>query len=319
MGPPLLILGVARSGTTLLRVMLDRNSQLAIPDESYFIPQLADRHRGAVDVDAFLDDLSRLPTLRDWDVRPGAVRAHLRTGCTPGEAIAAVYETYAEQHGKRRWGDKTPMYMEHLDVLERLFPESRYVHLIRDGRDGAMSFQSMPEGIVTRSWNYPRSAAAFARKWRTEVQAARRLGRRVGERYLELHYEQLVQQPEAELERICAFAGLPFEPDMVSYPGTLDLSAKPHHSRLSQPPTPGLRNWSSEMGAADVADFERIAGDELAACGYPLADPANTTGPGVRERLRLADYALRGAAWRTAGSAMRRSPLWRRSHPSLEM
>jgi len=318
MGPPVLILGVARSGTTLLRVMLDRNSQLAIPDESYFIPQLADRHRGPVDVEAFLDDLSRLPTLREWDVLPDAVRAHLRAGCTPGEAIAAVYETYAEQQGKQRWGDKTPMYMEHLGVLERLFPEARYVHLIRDGRDGAMSFQSMPEGIVTRSWNYPRSAAAFARKWRTEVRAARRLGRRVGERYLELRYEQLVEQPEVELERICAFAGLPFEPDMVSYPGTLDLSAKPHHSRLSQPPTPGLRNWRSEMAAVDVSSFEQVAGDELAACGYPLADPAVAAGPGGRERLRLADYALRGAAWRTAGSAMRRSPLWRRSHPSLD-
>src|SRR5262249_59875868 len=60
--PPLLILGVRRSGTTLLRVMLDRHSELAIPDESYFIPQLADRHRGTGDVDEFADDLRRLPT-----------------------------------------------------------------------------------------------------------------------------------------------------------------------------------------------------------------------------------------------------------------
>src|SRR5204863_4497108 len=62
--PPLLVLGVRRSGTTLLRVMLDRHSELAIPDESYFIPQLAGRHGSTIDVDAFVDDLRRLPTLR---------------------------------------------------------------------------------------------------------------------------------------------------------------------------------------------------------------------------------------------------------------
>src|SRR5512145_2065807 len=132
---PVLVLGVRRSGTTLLRVMLDRNPELAVPDESYFVPQLADRHRGRIDVDAFVDDLRRLPTLREWDVPAGEVRARLRPGATLGDGIAAVYEVYAGRHGKARWGDKTPMYMEHLDLLERLFPEARYVHLVRDGRD----------------------------------------------------------------------------------------------------------------------------------------------------------------------------------------
>ena len=85
--PPLLVLGVRRSGTTLLRVVLDRHSQLAIPDESYFVPQLADRQRGRIDVDAFVDDLRRLKTLRDWDVSVDDVRARLRPGhaARPGD------------------------------------------------------------------------------------------------------------------------------------------------------------------------------------------------------------------------------------------
>jgi len=71
---PLFVLGVRRSGTTLLRVMLDRNSALAIPDESYFIPQLAHRHPGSsVDVEAFLDDVRRLSTLREWGLPASAV------------------------------------------------------------------------------------------------------------------------------------------------------------------------------------------------------------------------------------------------------
>jgi len=122
--PPLLVLGVRRSGTTLLRVMLDRHPALAVPDESYFIPQLADRQRSAIDVDSFADDLRRLPTIRDWEIPLEEVRRRLRPGMPLGAAIAAVYETYAALHGKSRWGDKTPMYMQRLRLLERLFPDA---------------------------------------------------------------------------------------------------------------------------------------------------------------------------------------------------
>ena len=76
-GAPVLVLGVRRSGTTLLRVMLDRSPELAVPDESYFVPQLARRHHGPVDVDAFLDDLRRLPTLVEWGVSADAVAPRL--------------------------------------------------------------------------------------------------------------------------------------------------------------------------------------------------------------------------------------------------
>src|SRR5688572_368462 len=177
---PVIVLGVRRSGTTLLRVMLDRNPALAVPDESYFVPQLARRHRGTVEPASFVDDLRRLPTLAEWGLAPDAVAARLRAGMTTGEAIAAVFEAYAAERGKPRWGDKTPLYMQHLPLLERLFPDASFVHLIRDGRDAALSFLSVAEGIMTEGWGYPRDAAGFACQWATEVRAARALGERVG-------------------------------------------------------------------------------------------------------------------------------------------
>ncbi len=307
------MLGVRRSGTTLLRVMLDRNSEVAVPDESYFVPQLAGRQRRRIDVAAFVDDLRRLHTLRDWDVPVEEVQLRLRPRMPLGDAIAAVYETYAARSGKPRWGDKTPMYMQHLRMLERLFPDARFVHLIRDGRDAALSFLQMPEGIVTRTWAHPTDAAGFASQWRTEVSAARRLGRRVGpSRYLEVRYERLVAAPEEELRRICEFAGIGFEPGMVDYAGRVDVSAKPHQQSLSRPPTPGLRDWSSQMAPAGVAAFEAVAGDLLRDLGYEAA--GRTTLAGSSRRLA---YATRAAAWRVAASAVRRSPLWRRRHPPL--
>jgi LPS sulfotransferase NodH len=311
-GPPLLILGVRRSGTTLLRVMLDRHSQLAVPDESYFVPQLADRHLRRIEVDDFVDDLRRLTTLAEWDVPLDEVRARLRDGMPVGAAIGTVYAVYAAQQGKARWGDKTPMYMQNLRLLERLFPDALFVHLIRDGRDAALSFLSMPRGIVTETWMHPRTPADFACQWRVEVSAARSLGRRVGRRYLEVRYEELVADVEAALRRICAFAGLDYEPAMAEYAGNVDVSRKPHQQRLMQPPTRGVRDWRTQLAAADTAAFEQVAGDLLRELGYEASHAPSAAG-----RVRLGWYETRALAYRGASFALRRSFLWRRRHPPL--
>ncbi|MGZ8692894.1 MAG: sulfotransferase family protein [Gaiellaceae bacterium] len=312
-GPPLLVLGVRRSGTTLLRVMLDRHSELAVPDESYFVPQLADRHLRHVDPDEFVDDLRRIDTLAEWNVPLDKVRTRLTERMPIGAAIATVYVVYAEERGKQRWGDKTPMYMQNLRLLERLFPDALFIHLIRDGRDAAMSFLSMPKGLMTETWMQPRDVAAFAGQWRAEVKAAQRLGRRVGdERYLEVRYEDLVGDVESVLRRISEFAGLPYEPAMADYAGNVDVSAKPHQQSLRRPPTAGLRDWRVQMSPEDVGAFDRVAGDLLDELGYETHERPDATG-----RLRRASYGARAAAWRAASFGLRRSPLWRRRHPPL--
>ena len=310
--PPLIVLGVRRSGTTLLRVMLDRNRSLAVPDESYFVPQLARRHRGSVDPAAFLDDLRRLPTLVEWGLSPDAVARRLRPGMTTGAAIAAVFEAYAAQRGKPRWGDKTPLYMQYLPLLERLFPRAVYVHLIRDGRDAATSFLEVPDGIMTAGWGHPRDAAGFAAQWATEVRGARALGARVGAtRYLEVRYEALVAAPDEELRRVSAFAGLEYEDGMLGYVGRTDSARKDHQKRLDEPPRVGVRDWRTEMPAADTAAFEATAGDLLHGLGYEVSTPGS-------DRRRLAAYRAKTRAWRAVGALTQRSPLWRRRHAVLQ-
>jgi hypothetical protein len=293
--------------------MLDRNSQLAVPDESYFIPLLADRHFLSVKADVFLDELRRLQTVREWGVPLDRVRDRLFDGMPIGRAIATIYEVYAEQQGKPRWGDKTPMYMRHLFLLRRLFPDAQYVHIIRDGRNAAISFLSMPPGIAFETWAHPRSAADFASVWRTDVAAARKLGRRLGpDRYLEVRYEDLVDAPERVLRSICAFAGLPYESAIIDYGGS-ESERRPHQQSLKRPLTPGLRDWRTEMAPRDVAAFEAVAADLLQELGYETHGHADTGGS-----LRWATYRARIGAWRAATFAYRRSPLWRRRHPVLQ-
>jgi hypothetical protein len=311
-GPPVIVLGVRRSGTTLLRVMLDRSPALAVPDESYFVPQLARRHRGTVDPPSFVDDLRRLPTLVEWGLSPELVARRLRAGMTTGEALSAVFEAYAAERGKLRWGDKTPLYMQHLPLLERLFPEARFVHLVRDGRDAALSFLSVPAGIMTAGWGHPRDAAGFASQWVTEVRAARDLGARVGPgRYLELRYEALVADPAAELRRVCAFAGLDYHDEMLGYVGQTDSARKEHQRRLNEPPRVGVRDWRIEMAADDRAAFEAVAGDLLDELGYSVSERGH-------DGRRLAAYRAKTGAWRAVGALAQRSPLWRRRHAVLQ-
>ncbi|HUF00933.1 MAG TPA: sulfotransferase [Gaiellaceae bacterium] len=317
MTPPLVLLGVSRSGTTLLRVILDRSPGIAIPDESFFVPLLARRHARRIDAGALLDDVRRIPTIAAWGLTAEDVAPRLRQGMGAGEAIAAIFEAWAERAGKPRWGDKTPMYMRHLPLLERLFPAAQYVHLIRDGRDAAISFLQMPEGTYTRTWAHPDTPAEFACLWRTEVVGARALGARVGPgRYVEARYEDLVAEPARIVRAICDFAELPFDPAMLAYVGSVDVSGKPHQQRLLQPPTTGVRDWRSEMPASDVRGFEAIAGDVLAELGYELADPpARRPRPGAR--FALLRYRARLTAWNAAAASFQRSALWRRAHPPL--
>ena len=312
---PLLVLGVSRSGTTLLRVVLDRSPGIAIPDESFFVPLLARRHRGTIESERFLDDVARIPTIRDWGLGASEVAPRLHPGMQTGDAIAAVFEAYADRAGKPRWGDKTPMYMRHLVLLERLFPEAQYVHLIRDGRDAALSFLEMPEGSFTRTWAHPRTAAQFACLWRKEVSGARALGRRVGaRRYHEVRYEGLVGNPERVVGDICTFAEIEFDPAMLDYAGSVDVSAKPHQQRLLRPMTAGVRSWREELSPADVDAFEAVAGDLLRELGY---DVVSSAGGEVRAALERAAYDLRLGAWNVTASAVQRSPLWRQRHPRL--
>ena len=317
MSPPLFVLGVSRSGTTLLRVILDRSSGIAIPDESFFIPLLARRHRGAVDAEQCLDDLSRIPALAAWGIAPDDVSPRIRSGMGIGPALAAVYESVAAREGKPRWGDKTPMYMRHLPLLERLFPDAQYVHLIRDGRDAALSFLRMPEGTFTRTWAHPENAGEFACLWRTEVVAARELGGHVGSsRYFEVRYEDLVAQPDSVVASICEFAGIPFDPGMLEYTGAVDVSEKPHQQRLLQPPTLGVRDWRSQLSGEDARAFERVAGQLLFDLGYQLIDPPARE-LNVRGAIALASYRARLGAWNAVVLATQRSPLWRRRHPPI--
>lgn len=265
MDPFVFVVGCERSGTTLLRAMLDSHSELAMPPESYFLVPLMKEPYAP---QSFLDLLAEHRRFARWGLPIEEVERELQDA-RPGDLAAAVrvlYRTYARSRGKSRWGDKSPGYVRRIRALAGLLPEAHFVHIIRDGRDVALSWLETPFG--------PGSITEAAERWRKDVRAGRRAGRKHAEdRYMEVRYERLVSRPKRVLRRLCDFARLGFEPGMLDYPRRADAIIEPtlepqSHQRLHRPPTSGLRDWRTQMDLADVRAFNRVAGDLLTRLGY---------------------------------------------------
>jgi hypothetical protein len=261
--------------------MFDSHSQMAVPYESHFTVGMALARRryqrgGGFDAAAFLRDLAASEGFAAWNLSPdavGAVLAHHPPGSL-AEAVRLAYWTYARSQGKTRYGEKSPGYVMHLPLLAGLFPEARFVHIIRDGRNVALSY-------LEAGWG-PRDLEEAAYYWRRFVCRGRRTGRRLGpDRYREVRYEDVVEDPETHVRSLCRFLDLRFEEGMLRYFERADailgkLQGQPWvrgHQNLYRPPTRGLRDWRREMARRDLEVFEALAGDLLEELGYERAVP----------------------------------------------
>jgi hypothetical protein len=287
-GPPApFVVGVTRSGTTLLRMMLDAHPQLTIPPETHFIPDLIEASRDEHASPQGLHEL--VVNNRRWgdfhlDSDELLNRYQEIVPLNAGDAIRAFFDLYAEGQGKPRWGDKTPIYINRMMLIERALPEARFIHLIRDGRDAALS-------RAKRVLKEPTPMHKVAERWRNRIIRAREQGPRLGH-YLELRYEDVVLDTEATLRRICEYVDLPWDDAMLHYHERAaermremhrDLPPEPGkplrpadhrmaaHALTSEPPDPSrLGRWKTEMSPEDRAAFEDAAGDLLAELGYEL-------------------------------------------------
>jgi len=284
------VVGCQRSGTTLLQAMLDAHPEIAMAPESNFIPQLARRftigwHPSETLHGELADALLSRRRFTYWRMSRTEVVAALDEAGAPdfAGAIRTVYAKRAKSLGKHLYGDKTPSYVTKLPAIAGLFPEARFVHLIRDGRDVSLSLAAAFE-------RGPRSAVEGAVYWRAAVESGRSAGEALGaDRYLEVRYEDLVADPEPVAAAICGFAGI--EPDdrmlrpaMAAARVAAGYPDPSLHRNLHRP-IAARREWRTEMPRREVRRFELIAGDLLADLGYPRATEP-PTGEALERRRR---------------------------------
>ena len=262
-------------------MMLDAHPDVRVPPETGFVT-------AALSVRAqrparFLEALERSPGWADFHLDREVLAAALGEidPFSMTEGLRCFYARYAALGGKSRFGDKTPQYLDRMPLISALLPEARFVHIIRDGRDVALSWQ--------KTWFAPsQDLAVLAQLWEQAIRFGQTDATRLPH-YMEIRFEALVEQPERELRRLCAFVELPFSDAMLRYhegadrriaelesrygrdgARLIDKSGRQRRkARLRQPPDiERVGAWRVDMRREDQLRIEAVAGRLLSRLGY---------------------------------------------------
>jgi hypothetical protein len=294
-GRPVFIIGTERSGSNLLRLMLDAHHNITVPHPPHFMRYLAPLAASYGDLG---HEANRRALVRDaltllrrhihpWEhpIDEEAVVAGSRPSAFG--VMAEIYEQYRAAVGKSRWGCKSTFMVDYVADALAEYPGAQFVWLVRDPRDVAASaarsvFGPCHPRLTARLWAAQQGSALAALEARGDAVVHR------------MHYEQLVGRPEAELRRLCAFLDEPFEDTMLQFhrsPAALRLAALSRSWRNTARPvaTTSVGNHRRDLAPGDRSGVEHIAGALMERLGYAVDRPPTgpvrrASGLGVRVR-----------------------------------
>ena len=274
---PFFIVGSGRSGTTLLRLLLNGHSRIHIPPETWFLtdlvkelpldrelsPAQAERATGLITSNYRWPDMGMDVSTFVRDIRSLAHPTLL-------QIVELVYQTQLHRAAKSRFGDKTPPYIHIVPQLLELYPAAKFIHLVRDGRDVALSFADAgsPESSC-------RCYGGSKFEWNNAIRrAASYSNTKFAARILTVRYENLVSAPEIALREVCAFLTEEFEPQMLDWQKEVvgvPVRERHMHSKLSQPiSTSNIEAWRQRLSSLQCFVMESCMRKELQSSGYPL-------------------------------------------------
>jgi hypothetical protein len=271
---PIFIVGSSRSGTTLLRLILAGHSRIAIPPETWFILDLVDQFpptspltpeqvRAAIHV---ITECHRWPDM-NISAESFAEQALALDHSTMADLVDIVFRTHLDRSGKVRIGDKTPPYINIVPQLKLIYPDAKFIHLIRDGRDVSISFiDAHFNGRCYHGAEFEWTKAIRSGISYRSLPLARDI--------LEVRYEDLVEQPENTVRSICEFLGEAFEPPMMAFYTRLDLVPERElgiHGKLGKPISrDAIGVWRVKLSSLECFVMEASLRKELETLGYPL-------------------------------------------------
>ena len=278
---PVFVGGCPRSGTTLLRSMLNAHPSLALPRETHFVLEAYARCARFGDL---RDDGNRM-RLAKWIAtrkrtqfdrleleRDRAVSELYRAPPTVGSVVGTALKLFADRFNKPRWGDKRPMHVQELPAIFDMFPDAQFIAIVRDPRAVVASMKKL--GWL-ESW-YDGTVAGGVDRWLHSVRAGRQgLRRYRDDQLLEIRYEDLVDDPAGVLGHMCAFLGLSadgLDPMLQFHRSDTDIPTpqrSKYHPKLMQPVTDAaLQSWNGVLTLEEVAFIERTTSREMAQYGY---------------------------------------------------
>ncbi|MGH3344504.1 MAG: sulfotransferase family protein [Carbonactinosporaceae bacterium] len=275
---PVFVGACPRSGTTLLRTMLNSHPELAVPHETRFVVDVWQRRAQFGD----LSDPKNRRRLARWIIKRPKSRVH-RLDAEPKEIVARLvaapptlgsllgtcFALYAERHGKPRWGDKRPSYAQHLDAVFAMFPDAQYINIVRDPRAAVASIRKIGwfNGDVVPAADVWERAVRSVDSWRKRL---------APDQLLEIQYEDLVADPQSVVDRIVGFLGLPPEgiEAMLSFHENSDIPRSGRFHPLVSTPvtTSALRTWEESLSREEIAFVEGALAGKMQRYGYePVA------------------------------------------------
>ncbi len=276
---PFFIVGAPRSGTTLLQYMMRSHPLISMPTgESHFmIPlnRMADSFGNLChekNIRLVLEEMyQRSAEFLDSDLHgmsfniDSLANELQKEGCNSiSTIISGLFNKNAQGEGKQRWGDKTPYYVLHLPTIIKMFPGAQIIHIIRDGRDCALS-------TLARKYDFNvYNMYQAAKLWEQYVEVGHHAGLSLSsDVYLEIRYEDLLSGQINTMQKICKFLDIPFSNSLIEYrksgggKGKTPLLKKPVQKDNSE-------KWRKQMTHHQIRVFESVAGDTLSNNGYQV-------------------------------------------------
>ena len=276
MRPPIFILGNPRSGTTLLRLMLNNHKNIVVPPECGFAIWLYEKYKNRpctdLSIQSFVKDLSNTRKIETWNLDFNKLSEKLLSEKpnSYSDMVARVYEFYGWSSKKSflRWGDKNNFYIQSIPIIKKMFPSALLVHIIRDGRDVACSYKKLNKSNIESRYapHLPDQINDIASEWTANIVKIRSSFDEVGwEDVYEIRYEDLTAEPVFELKKLCYFLDEPYDEEMELYflknqteqqepVEFLQWKAK----TVEKPTTSEVGKYKIELTESEIGAFENI-------------------------------------------------------------
>jgi hypothetical protein len=274
------IVGRARSGTTLLRMLLDGHPEVIIPPECAFVQHMHSKFAAVkvwneATIKEFIQCLHKEPAYELLHVNEEKLKSDiLKSGdnSTYGDVCKLVYANSRSVFAKselRIVGDKNPAYSLYLEGLSSIFPEIKFIHITRDYRDNIRSMKQVDfESGIT---------ASLAYRWKYYNNTINSYKKKHPEKFMTVRYEDLVSDTEGNLKRICEFLEISFMPEMLDFTDKKDSyyelypqeALNKYHGNLFKPVSGvPVNRWKEQMSTFEIKVADAVAGSSAEANGY---------------------------------------------------
>jgi hypothetical protein len=319
---PVFVLGCPRSGTTLLYHMLLSAGNFAVYRAESQVFNLLEPHFGSLSqaanrrklLAAWRDTELFERTGLDWNDVSHEVMANCQNG---GDFLRIVMEEIARRQGVQRWADCTPEHLLYLDRIKQTIPDALIIHIIRDGRDVALSLEKQA-WIRPFAWDRRKTLEMAALYWEWIVRKGRKDGQTLGRDYMEVRFEDLVLDPHKVLQSLSGFIGQELDYDKIERAGIGSVS-RPNSSfsaEMKKGEFSPVGRWKTSLSAAQQERLEALLGATLRELAYSLPNTSQASLHGSLRRMRLLyqfyfDAKLLFKKWaiRQGASVLRTAPL----------